>query len=237
MALPKEKPYFEEGLATDVTAYLYEKNGQKYLDWSIALQLTKRKWADAKVSKCTFEATKVISTLLSESQDSKTYENTVVKVELPYNTDGRTCYVMTKIEIPSLGVEEYCTLPVMDYKNQCIPLDKITMTDINKAQQRCMVKNIAIATGIGLSLWHKEEMSELAKDQKILDKLEGDELIIKFKELISKGFDRNKLANWCKEKFGNSNPSAIKNEEIRVKLLAALDKLDIKDFQPDKKAK
>lgn len=239
MPEPKSKKVFETGLAIDVSPYLFEKNGQKYLPWSRALELVKLNWADAKITKCGFETTKVISTLLAESQDGKSYENTVVKVEMPYCTDGRTCYVMTKFEIPSQGIEESCTLPVMDFKNQCISADKITMSDVNKAQQRCMAKNIAMATGIGLSLWHKEEMSELAKDQKIIDNLEKGGLkettISKFKALITKGFDRTKLVEWLQTNFGTTNPRTIESEEILNRLSEELDKLDIKDFQTEKK--
>ena len=239
MPEPKNKKVFETGSAIDVSPYLFEKNGQKYLPWSRALELMKLNWPDAKITKCSFETTKVISTLVAEAEGAKSYENTVVKVEMPYFTDGRTCYVMTKLEIPSQGIEETCTLPVMDHRNQCIPADKITMSDVNKAQQRCMTKNIAMTTGIGLSLWHKEEMSELAKDQKIIDNLEKGGLkestIAKFKALITKGFDRAMLVAWIQSNFGTTNPRTIESEEILNRLSEELDKLDMKDFQPENK--
>ena len=240
MPEPKNKKVFETGSAVDVSPYLFEKNGQKYLPWSRALELMKLNWSDAKITKCTFETTKVISTLTIETKDSKNYENTIVKVEMPYFTDGRTCFVKTRVEIPSENVDEYCILPVMDFKNQCIPADKITMSDVNKALQRCMTKNIAMATGIGLSLWHKEEMSELAKDQKIIDNLEKGGLkestIAKFKSLISNGFDRAKLVEWIQTNFGTTNPRSIESEDILKRLSEELDKLDIKDFQAEKKS-
>lgn len=237
MPEPKNKKVFETGLATDVSPYLFEKNGQKYLPWSKAIELMKLNWSDAKIIKCTFKTKKVISTLLSETPEGKTYENTIDEVEMPYFTDGNTCYVMTKLEIPSQGIEEYCTLPVMDYKNQCIPANKITMADVNKSQQRCMTKNIAMTTGIGLTLWHKEDISETAKEQKIITNLEQNDAIEKFKALVSKGFDRNKLAAWLQTNFGTNNPRTIKSEEILARLSDELDKLDIKDFQSDKKTK
>lgn len=241
MPEPKNKKVFAIGSAIDVSPFLFEKNGQKYLPWSRALELMKLNWTDAKITKCSFETTKVISTLTAETENGKSYENTVVKVEMPYFTDGRTCYVQTKVEIPSENAEEYCTLPIMDHRNQCIPADKVTMSDVNKAQQRCMTKNIAMATGIGLSLWHKEEISELAKDQKIIDNLEKGGLkestIAKFKALITKGFDRTMLVTWLQTNFSTTNPRTIESEEILNRLSEELDKLDIKDFQLEKKTK
>lgn len=239
MPEPKNKIVFATGSAIDTSPYQFEKNGQKYLPWSKALELMKLNWADAKVTKCSFETTKVISSLIAEAEGAKSYENTVVKVEMPYFTDGRTCFVKTRVEIPSENVDEYCTLPIMDHRNQCISADKVTMSDVNKAQQRCMAKNIAMATGIGLSLWHREEISELAKEQKIIDNLEKGGLkettIAKFKALITKGFDRAMLVAWLQSNFGTTNPRAIESEEILNRLSEELDKLDIKDFKTDKK--
>ena len=156
---------------------------------------------------------------------------------MPYATDGHTAWVKTCVKIPSENIEEYCTLPILDFKNQPIPSDKVTTADANKSLRRCVAKNIAYL-GYGITLWQKDnDYTDLAKDQKVIDKLESNEVIAKFKELVAKGFDKIKLANWCKENFGSSNPASIKNEEIRAKMLEALDKLDIKDFQSDKKTK
>lgn len=235
MPEPKNRKVFEIGSAIDVSPYLFVKNGMKYLPWSKAIELLKLNWSDAKITKCTFETTKVISTIISETKEGKSYENTIVKVDMPYFTDGRTCYVMTKLEIPSQEVEEYCTLPIMDFKNQCIPADKVTMSDVNKSQQRCLTKNIAMATGIGLGLWHKEEISESAEAQKIMDKLDRADAIEKFKAKVEEGYDRTKLAEWLKQNFNTTNPMTIKSPEILERLNIELDKLDIKDFQPEKK--
>ena len=156
---------------------------------------------------------------------------------MPYFTDGRTCYVKTRLEIPSEGIDEYCTLPVMDFKNQCITADKITMSDVNKSLRRCATKNIAMATGLGLGLWHKEEISEAAVSQKILDKLDRQDAITKFKEKIKEGFDRDKLAVWLQTNFGGCKNPMNLSDELLERLNEELDKLDIKDFQSEKKAK
>ena len=55
------------------------------------------------------------------------YEN---KDGLNYHTDGRTCWVKTGVTIEGLEHIEY--LPVMDYKNASIGLDRVTSFDVNK---------------------------------------------------------------------------------------------------------
>lgn len=234
MAEVKKKSVFEVMSAIDISPYVFTKSNQSYLPWSRAVELLKLKYPDAKVTECSFVVDKFVSAVISESKDIKQYENVLTKVNMPYFTDGRTCYVQTRLEIPSEGVDEYCTLPVMDYKNQCISADKITMDAVNKSLRRCATKNIAMATGLGLGLWHKEETSETAEAAKILTELEQNDAIAKFKALISEGYDRDALVKWLSANFHTTNPKTIKNEDVLAKLSEELDKLDIKDFQPVK---
>jgi len=44
-------------------------------------------------------------------------------------------------------------LPVMDQNNRCIALNKTTVSDINNARQRCLVKAIATVLGHGMSVF------------------------------------------------------------------------------------
>ena len=236
MAESKKKSVFEVMSAVDVTPYLFEKNKMVYLPWSRAIEQLKLKYPDAKVTECTFRTPKFITAIDHEGKEAKGYNNVIVETDMPYYTDGRTCFVQTRLEIPSENVDECCTLPVMDFKNQCIPADKITMSDVNKSLRRCATKNIAMATGLGLGLWHKEEMSETAASQKIIDKLDRNDAISKFKTKVKEGYDRDKLAVWLKTNFNTSNPQTL-NDELLERLNTELDKLDIKDFQPEKKTK
>lgn len=90
--------------------------------------------------------------------------------------------VFTKITFDGITTE--CFLPVMDYKNQAMKLtpytyqvwdsnkkayvDKnvaaATMFDVNKTVWRCLVKNAAIATGIGLYIYKGEDVPEKSGD-------------------------------------------------------------------------
>jgi hypothetical protein len=52
----------------------------------------------------------------------------------------------------------------MDYRNNAIPLEKISAMDVNKTIQRSTAKAIAMH-GLGLSLWTGEDMPEMTTKQ------------------------------------------------------------------------
>lgn len=98
---------------------------------------------------------------------------------LPYFADPDTG-IMVFTEVTIDGLTSECFLPVMDFKNQAMKLTPYTyqswnsfkkcyeeksvaaatMFDINKTIWRCLVKNIAIATGIGLYIFKGEDVPE-----------------------------------------------------------------------------
>ena len=72
-----------------------------------------------------------------------------------YFTDGSTCWVKTGVTIEGLEHIEY--LPVMDARNQSIPLVSIMSTDVNKAIQRSLTKACA-RHGLGLYIYAGEDL-------------------------------------------------------------------------------
>ena len=76
---------------------------------------------------------------------------------LNYFTDGNTCYVKVGVTVEGLEMVEY--LPVMDFRNQSITLDKVTSFDVNKSVQRCLTKAIA-RHGLGLYIYAGEDLPE-----------------------------------------------------------------------------
>jgi hypothetical protein len=97
---------------------------------------------------------------------------------LNFFTDGKTAYVKVGITVGDIEHIDY--LPVMDHRNNALPMDKITSTDVNKTIQRSTAKAIAMH-GLGLSLWTGEdvpesppqpiERKELTKDSTEFDKV------------------------------------------------------------------
>ena len=104
-----------------------------YLSWA---------WAWAEVKKVYPDATYTV------------YEN---RDGWNYHTDGRTAWVKTGVTINGLEHIEY--LPVMDYRNASILLDKLTSFDVNKAIQRSLTKACA-RHGLGLYIYAGEDLPE-----------------------------------------------------------------------------
>lgn len=117
-----------------------EKKGElTYLSWA---------WAWAEVKKAYPGATYTI------------YEN---REGLNYHTDGRTAWVKTGVTVEGLEHIEY--LPVMDYRNNSIPVERITSTDVNRAIQRSLTKACA-RHGLGLYIYAGEDLPEEERQDK-----------------------------------------------------------------------
>jgi hypothetical protein len=110
-----------------------KKNGLTYLSWA---------WAWGEVKKLHPDAVYTI------------YENAD---GWNYHTDGRTCWVKTGCTVG--GIEHIEYLPVMDFRNASIPLDKVTSFDVNKAIQRSLTKAVA-RHGLGLYIYAGEDLPE-----------------------------------------------------------------------------
>lgn len=129
--------YFTTLNAINVNDKTEKKNGLTYLSWA---------WAWGEVKKRFPGATYTI------------YENAD---GWNYHTDGRTCWVKTGVSVNGLEHIEY--LPVMDFRNASIPLEKVTSFDVNKAIQRSLTKALA-RHGLGLYIYAGEDLPEDAKD-------------------------------------------------------------------------
>lgn len=128
-----EKNYFTELNAINVSDKTEKKNGMTYLSWA---------WAWGELKKLHPDATYTV------------YEN---KDGWLYHTDGRTCWVKTGVTVN--GIENIEYLPVMDFRNNSIPADKVTSYDVNKAVQRSLTKAVA-RHGLGLYIYAGEDLPE-----------------------------------------------------------------------------
>lgn len=129
----KKESVFDALFRINVNDKTEKKNGLTYLSWA---------WAWGEIKKAYPDATYTI------------YENAD---GWNYHTDGRTAWVKTGVTIEGLENIEY--LPVMDYKNNSIPLDKVTSFDVNKAIQRSLTKACA-RHGLGLYIYAGEDLPE-----------------------------------------------------------------------------
>lgn len=119
----------------NVNEHVEKKNGLSYLSWAWA-------WD-------------TLMTLYPESYTSIRRPST----ELPYWTDGHTCWVDVGVTVVWNGNERTRTevFPIMDYKNKSIPIDSVTSFDINTALQRAWTKAIA-RHGLGFYIYAGQDL-------------------------------------------------------------------------------
>lgn len=118
--------------AVDISHLIEKKGKQDYLSWAHAWNQLKTMYPDAQRE-----------VILDEHSNN-----------CLYNHDGRTAWVTVRVTVDGLSHTEH--LPIMDYRNQSITLDKITSFDAIKTIQRCTAKAIALH-GLGISLWMGED--------------------------------------------------------------------------------
>ena len=232
----KKQEFLDKMSKIDVKPYLFTQGNQSYLPWSRCEELLKLNAPDAVITEITFPTDKFITAPIKEAKEGKEYASHVTTAQMPYFTDGKTAFVKIKLEIPSVEIVCETTLPIMDFKNQSIPIDKITMNDVNKSLKRCMVKCVAEGTLLGIGLWHKIETSESAAIENVKNAEKANTAIETFKAKIAEGYDRDKLASFLRENYGTSNPNTIKDADELNRLKVDLDNLNPEDFKPAKKA-
>lgn len=174
----ENKNYFTELNGVDCSKKIEKKNGLSYLSWA---------WAWAELKKRYPDSTYTI------------YEN---DRGFFYHTDGRTAWVKTGVTVN--GIEHIEYLPVMDYRNNSIPLDKLTSFDVNKAIQRSLTKAVA-RHGLGLYIYAGEDLPEELATTEAVEAEKPKKTTTKKKAATqtaaasAEGLSaRQKLVAWCK---------------------------------------
>lgn len=119
----------------NINGHTEKKNGLTYLSWAWAWQM-----------------------LMELYPDSYTEINRP-ESGLPYWTDGKTCWVDVSVTIVWDGGSRTRSevFPIMDYKNNAIPLEKLTSFNVNTALQRAWTKCIA-RHGLGFYIYAGEDL-------------------------------------------------------------------------------
>lgn len=179
-----EKNYFTELYDEDVSMYVEKKNGLNYIAWAMAWKGIKEKHPTATYT-------------IYENQDGWNYF-----------TDGRTCWVKTGVTID--GIEHIEYLPVMDYRNKAIPLERVTSFDVNTAIQRSLTKACA-RHGYGLKVYAGEDVEAATKESQapMTDKQR--------EELVALGADMDQLCMYFKVKTCDEITEAMANAAIDAK--------------------
>ena len=182
---------------TSVREKIERKGNLDYLSWANAWHMLKTAYPNAQ---------------------RKVYEHE--HTGFNYFTDGRTAYVKVGIIVNDLEHIDY--LPVMDFRNNALPVDKVTATDVNKTIQRSTAKAIAMH-GLGLSLWTGEDVpvavdvSQAPQESSLIELTKGSENWDKVAQYITlnKQIGLDKIIQQLTTKY---TISAAVNKEI-AKLL------------------
>lgn len=204
--------YFQSLYDVDVKDKVKKKNGMNYVSWAAA-------WAEVK---------KIYPEATYHIYERETPEGLIIN----YFTDGKTCWVKTGVTIN--GLEHIEELPVMDFKNQSISLEKITSSDVNKSIQRSLTKACA-RHGLGLYIYEGEDLPETVKKEKKEQDAEltnkKNALIEMMGDVINGGANKDDVyAIIAKYNGGKKNPTSIDSIEVCDKAMA-----DIKKKYKEKK--
>ena len=131
----KTKSSYENLSSINVREKVERKGQMDYLSWANAWHMLKQNYPGAK--RIVYE-------------DPATGWN--------YFTDGRSAWVKVGIVVGEMEHIDY--LPVMDFRNNALAIEKVSATDVNKTIQRSTAKAIAMH-GLGLSLWTGEDVPEM----------------------------------------------------------------------------
>tara|TARA_R100000541_G_scaffold29847_1_gene38986 strand:+ start:7450 stop:8025 length:576 start_codon:yes stop_codon:yes gene_type:complete len=132
--------YFKKLSAINVKGMAEKKGKFNYLSWANAWSLLKETYPNS---------------------NRKVYESEITG--LNFFTDGKTASVKVGITVNEIEHIDY--LPVMDYRNNSIALEKITSMDVNTAIQRSTAKAIAMH-GLGISIFKGEDLIDIANKPK-----------------------------------------------------------------------
>jgi hypothetical protein len=133
--MEKKKSVFDTLSEVAINDKVQQKGKIKYLSWAYAWSMLKQNYPSAQ--RIVYE-------------DPATGWN--------YFTDGRTAWV--KVGVIVEGQEHIDYLPIMDFRNQAIAIDKLNQFEVNKSIQRSTAKAIAMH-GLGLQLWTGEDLPEV----------------------------------------------------------------------------
>ena len=196
------------------------KMGLNYLSWAYAWGELLKAYPDAtlNVYNRTIETNETITTEDKDNGVTRTVVNKSTQ-EIPYFTDGRTCFVKVGVSIKGIEYIEY--YPIMGLKNDAIPANRVTMTDVNKALQRAFVKACA-RHGLGLYIYAGEDLPEAEKNAPVVvsDATDFKSVQTDVINLVTKMQNDPEVVRYIQEMFPGTRLSQTTEEHLD-KLIAA----------------
>ena len=218
------KPKINETFAVlndiNVNDKVKTKMGLNYLSWAYAWGELLKAYPDAtlNVYNRTIETNETITTEDKDNGVTRTVVNKSTQ-DVPYFTDGRTCFVKVGVTVNGIEYVEY--FPIMGLKNDAIPANRVTMTDVNKALQRAFVKACA-RHGLGLYIYAGEDLPEAEKNAPVVvsDSTDFKSVQTDVINLVTKMQNDPEVVRYIQEMFPGTRLSQTTEEHLD-KLIAA----------------
>lgn len=126
----------------DVSDHVELKGGLKYLPWA---------WLWAMVMMLFPDSTYTVRKSKAIINGCENFIN--------YFTDGRFAWVEVEVTISGITHEMY--LPIMNFKNQPISVDRLTSFMVNTAIQRCLAKCVSVCFGLGYEIYAGDDLVDV----------------------------------------------------------------------------
>lgn len=189
------KEIFKTLSKIDLKGKVEKKGRHGYISWANAWMMVKQQFPNAQRT-------------IYEHEDTG----------LNYFSDGNTAYV--KVGITIEGLEHVDMLPIMDYRNNSIKLDKITSMDVNTAIQRSTTKCIAMH-GLGLEMWIGEDTMQTINNAPVTTAPPKEK-----KKVVLEVEDKNwsKVLKYIAQNKELGLSQIVKNLEVKYSIKAAVKK-------------
>lgn len=193
--MSKEKSVFEQLSALNLSSKTEKRGNLTYLSWAHA-------WAECK---------KLFPDMSRTVYESDTYMN--------YFTDGSTAWV--KVGVTIQGQEHIDYLPVMDMRNQSVPLANITSMQVNKTIQRSTVKALALH-GLALNIYAKEDFP--SESDSSMQAVKAQPKTTSKVALVEGDANWQKVSNFVIDNMGLSTEEVIKKLSVKYDISEATKK-------------
>ena len=199
--------YFKKLSAINVKGMAEKKGNFNYLSWANAWDLLLLEYPKAKRK------------VYKSKVKTKLPDGSFIKSKVPYMTDGKTSNVQVKITVDGIPHTDY--LPVMDYRNNSIPLAKMTSMDVNTAVQRSTAKAIAMH-GLGIAIYKGEDLVNIATPKANVPTEPKKEVVY----VLKVGDDNwNKVLNYISKKRGDGLEKIVKTLSTKYKITSEIKKV------------
>jgi hypothetical protein len=189
------KSVFEQLSSLNLSSKTEKRGNLTYLSWAHA-------WAECK---------KLFPDMSRTVYESDTYMN--------YFTDGSTAWV--KVGVTIQGQEHIDYLPVMDMRNQSVPLANITSMQVNKTIQRSTVKALALH-GLALNIYAKEDFP--SESDSSMQAVKTQPKATSKVALVEGDANWQKVSNFVIDNMGLSTDEVIKKLSVKYDISEATKK-------------